>query len=114
MISEWKDQTEKKIIVHYDNARPHIAKIVNDFLESHDMDKAPHPPFSPDIAPSDFYLFGYIKGLLAGKEFDSPEQLLSDVTQILEEIPTITLLKVFQQWESRLIHVIDSNGDYIE
>jgi histone-lysine N-methyltransferase SETMAR len=44
---------------------------------------AAHPPYSPDLAPSDFYLFGHMKGLLRGEPFETGERLLSAVEGIL-------------------------------
>jgi hypothetical protein len=38
---------------------------------------AAHPPYSADLAPSDFYLFGHVKGLLREESFEIEEQLLS-------------------------------------
>jgi hypothetical protein len=65
MLSEWNasDATEsnRKLIVHADNARPHTARFSVEFFEDHQMKTAPHPPYSLDIVPSDFYLFGYVK-----------------------------------------------------
>jgi hypothetical protein len=40
------------------------------------MKRAPHPTYSPDLGPSNFYLFGYVKQLLAGQEFPDGEALL--------------------------------------
>jgi hypothetical protein len=50
------------------------------------MKSAPHPPYSPDLAPSDFYLFGYLKGHLAGLSFEDADQLLAAVEGVLEGI----------------------------
>ena len=108
------EEPQKKIILHYDNARPHTSRKVFEYLESHNMEKAPQPPFSPDIAPSDFYLFGYVKNKLAGRSFRSPDELLSAVNEILDQISPETLMKVFQSWEERLIKVIEQKGEYIE
>ena len=102
------------MIIHFDNAPPHKGADTTEFLNFHGIIKAPHPPYSPDIAPSDFYLFGYIKALLAGRSFKSPQDLLDNVIEILSEIPKSTLLKVFNQWETRLQKVIASNGEFIE
>jgi hypothetical protein len=44
---------------------------------------AAHPPYSPDLAPFDFYLFDHVKGLLRGKSFETVERLLSAVEGIL-------------------------------
>ena len=114
MTADLIKESGKKMILHFDNARPHVSKKVLEYMDSHGMDRAPQPPYSPDIAPSDFYLFGYVKGLLAGRTFQSADELLSAVTEILNEISEKTLLRVFKEWEERLNQVIILNGDYIE
>jgi hypothetical protein len=38
---------------------------------------SPHPPYSPDLAPSDFYLFGKVKNLLTGKKFASADDFFT-------------------------------------
>ena len=49
------------MIHHFDNARPHTANQVKNYFDENGFERAPQPPYSPDIASSDFYLFGYIK-----------------------------------------------------
>jgi histone-lysine N-methyltransferase SETMAR len=61
--------TNRKSIVHADNARPHTARMALQFMEQNLTQRAPHPAYSPDLAPSDFYLFGYVKQLLSGCQF---------------------------------------------
>ena len=53
---ELGDRTHKVILLH-DNARPHVAKPVKTYLENIKWDVLPHAPYSPDLAPSDYYLF---------------------------------------------------------
>ncbi|KAG5320966.1 MOS1T transposase, partial [Pseudoatta argentina] len=50
-------QRHDKVIFLHDNARPHVAKPVKTYLETLKWEVLPHPPYSPDIAPSDFHLF---------------------------------------------------------
>jgi hypothetical protein len=57
------------------------------------MKRAPHPPYSPDLAPCDFYLFGYIKGRLAGASFEEPHQLLQAIDATFQSIEKATLEK---------------------
>ena len=114
MTATLREESGQNLILHFDNARPHVSKIVSEYLESHGMKRAPQPPFSPDIAPSDFYLFGYIKGLLAGRSFQSADELLSAVIEILNGISGKISMKVFKEWEERLNQVIYLNGEYIE
>ena len=44
------------LLMHY-NARPHIAYITKEAIQTHDWEVLPHPPYSPDLATTDFYLF---------------------------------------------------------
>jgi hypothetical protein len=50
------------------------------------MKSALHPPYSPDLAPSDFYLIGYVKRCFAGLSFEDVDQLLAAVEGVLEGI----------------------------
>ncbi|EGI69030.1 Mariner Mos1 transposase, partial [Acromyrmex echinatior] len=53
------------VIFFHDNARPHVAKVVKKYLETFKWDVLPHPPYSPDIAPSDYWLFRRMQHNLA-------------------------------------------------
>ena len=45
------------VILLHDNARPHVVKAVKKYLETFKWNVLPHPPYSLDIAPSDYWLF---------------------------------------------------------
>jgi hypothetical protein len=62
------------------------------------MKQAPHLPYSPDLAPSDFCLFGYVKGNLMGCRAETPSELLVRIRVILAEIPRETLNTAFLEW----------------
>lgn len=49
--------TRRGVILQHDNARPHIARTIRDTLTRLDWEVLPHPPYSPDLAPSDYHLF---------------------------------------------------------
>jgi len=51
------EQRHNKVILLHDNARPYVTKVVKKYLETLKWDVLPHPPYSPNIAPSDFWLF---------------------------------------------------------
>jgi hypothetical protein len=62
------------------------------------MEQAPRPPYSPDLAPLDFFLFGYVKGKLMGYRDETPSEFLVRIRVILAEIPRDTLNAVFLEW----------------
>jgi transposase len=103
-----------RLTIHMDNAKPHNAKVTIQFIEDNRMKRLPHPAYSPDIAPSDFYLFGNVKRKLEGLMAETPEELFDNVISILLEIPLEELHRVFNEWVRRVEAVIDANGDYIE
>jgi hypothetical protein len=55
-------------------------------------------PYSPHLAPSDFFLFGYVKGKLMGYRAETSSELLVRIWIILAEIPQETLNSVFLEW----------------
>ncbi|UYV63882.1 hypothetical protein LAZ67_2005882 [Cordylochernes scorpioides] len=51
----------RKVLLVHDNARPHAARTTQTLLENLKWEIFTHPPYSPDLAPSDFHLFPVIK-----------------------------------------------------
>jgi hypothetical protein len=76
------------------------------------MISAPHPPYSPDLAPLDFYLFGYVKRCFAGLSFEDADQLLAGVEGVLEGIEKVTLQAVFLECMDKVRKCIGTNGDH--
>jgi len=62
-----------KIILLHDNARSHVAAPVKTYLETLKWEVLPHPPYSPDIAPSDYHLFRSMTHGLSEQHFTSYE-----------------------------------------
>ena len=59
----------------HDNARPYKAKVVREMLSSMGMIELPHPPYSPDLSPCDFWLFNIVKSTCLAR-FLIPDCLL--------------------------------------
>ena len=67
-------QRHDKVILFHDNARPPVAKSVKSYLETFQLEVLPHPPYSRDIAPSDFHVFRSMTHGLADQRFHSYEE----------------------------------------
>ena len=89
--------TNMKIL--HDNARPHVTQGVRTYLDRKGIVIIDHPPYSPDLAPSDFWLFDTIKRQL---------------TSVVENIPKNKYLKTFKKWLERLDLCIKNDAYYFE
>ncbi|GFT70950.1 putative DD34D transposase [Trichonephila clavipes] len=60
---------KKKVLLHQDNAQCH--KSMKSMTKLHELgfELLLHPPYTPDLAPSDFFLFSDLKRMLAGQKF---------------------------------------------
>jgi hypothetical protein len=76
------------------------------------MRLATHPPYSPDLTPSDFFLFEHVKNCLQGITFHSHDELLAGIVVGLRWIAIETMERVFEHWMERLEWVSQDNGDY--
>ena len=65
----------EKVILKHDNARPHVATPVKTYLETLKWEVLPHPPYSPDIAPSNYYLLRSMAHGLSDQQFRSYEDI---------------------------------------
>ncbi|UYV61193.1 hypothetical protein LAZ67_1003770 [Cordylochernes scorpioides] len=65
----------KSWILRHDNAPAHTALKLSKFLQDHSTSVFPQPPYSPDLAPCDFFLFGKLKKKLKGRKFQSIEEI---------------------------------------
>ena len=74
----------------------------------------PQPPYSPDMAPCDFFLFPKIKRTLKGRRFAAIHDIKSASLKELKAIPNIEFEKCFEDWKKRWHKCIISNGDYFK
>ncbi|UYV71886.1 hypothetical protein LAZ67_9000881 [Cordylochernes scorpioides] len=88
-------------ILHHDNARPHTAHLVTSFLAKNWTEILPQPPYSPDIAPNDFFLFPKLKAVLKGRHFDTREDIIEKSLLALKSIPKEAYKNCFDNWEKR-------------
>ena len=62
------------VLLQHDNARPHTARSTVATIQDLSFECHPHMPYSPDLVPSDFHVFGPLKEAKEGKYFRSEER----------------------------------------
>lgn len=103
-----------RIILQHDNARPHLAKQVKETLKILGWEVLPHPPYSPDISPSDFYLFRSMQHSLAGLTFNSYEDIEKWIDQWIATKDRDFFYRGIHSLHERWSKVIVANGKYFD
>ena len=99
--------------MHFGNFPIHKSKQSSQKIEERGLVLLEHPPYSPDIAPSDFWLFRFIDEKRKGTIASDENELISQTLKILEKIDLTVLGTVFKEWIKRLHMVIESGGEYL-
>ena len=73
-----------------------------------------HLPYSPDITPSDFYIFALLKSCQSGRNFNNSIEIQETMDEWLQGKPKKFYQKAFQELPNRWQNVIDSEGNYFE
>ena len=69
-----------------------------EFFATNQITMLEHPAYSPDLAPSDFFLFPKIKAILKGRHFDDVDDIRSNTTAALKAIPQNQFQNCFEGW----------------
>jgi hypothetical protein len=69
-------------------------------IQANNLTRLSHPADNPNLAPVDFWPFGYLKVMLEWSSFETSEELQENVTDILMSIPTSTFRAIFEEWKS--------------
>lgn len=104
----------KKILFHHDNAPAHSSLLTTEKLIKLRYELLPHPPYSPDLAPCDFFLFPNLKKSMAGKRYRSNEEVIAATEAYFEELPKTYYTEGLKKLEYRWEKCVDLQGDYIE
>ena len=73
-----------------------------------------HPPYSPDLAPSDSFLFSKLKVALGGQRFSTNEEVINFVNNYFADKDANYYLEGLMRWEHRWEKCVVLQGDYVE
>ena len=106
--------TAKNWQLHHDNAPAHSSHLFQYFLEKHGIPVLQQPPYSPDMAPCDFWLFPKLKTTLKGYRFESREEIMQNATAEMNTFPKEAFQKCFRHWKHRWAKCVQAQGAHIE
>ncbi|KAL4090659.1 hypothetical protein QTP88_025453 [Uroleucon formosanum] len=103
---KWRTETW---FLHHDNAPAHSALSIREFLADKKIPVVPHPPYSPDLAPCDFFLFPKLKFALKGQRFQDVEEIKANTAAELKVLTSEQFQRTFEKWQDRWNHCILAN-----
>ena len=105
--------TRRGVIFHQDNSRPHTSLVTRNKLLGLGWEVMPYPPYSPDLAPSDYHLFRSFQNHLNRKIFESNETVKNELSQFIASIKQTFfesgIMKLAERWQK----AIEQNGQHI-
>jgi len=90
------------------------ALLIREFFMKHEATLVPQPPYSPDLAPEDFFLFPKLKPSLKGGRFLAVEEIEENSLWDLRAIPQNTFQDALQNRKNHWKRCIKSGGEYFE
>lgn len=103
-----------KVVFLQDNARPHTAILTQKKIVQLKWDLLPHPPYSPDISPSDYYLFLSLDNHMRNKNFDTADGLQTEILSFFQNKPPEFYKRGIDKLPDLWQKVVDNNGDYFD
>jgi len=108
---KWQNQN---LIINHDNAPAHRSFKVSQFLAKNNMTVVPHPSYSPDLAPCEFFLFPKLKLRMKGRRFNTIEEIQEESQRVLDTIPKRDVQGYFQAWQKRWDRCVRAKGEYLK
>ena len=90
----------RKVIPQHDNARPHTALLTLEKIENMGWEVLPHPPYSPDLAPSDYDLFGFVKNQMRGQHYETNEALQTAVRHVFGQLERSSTAREYSNFQN--------------
>ncbi|GFN81106.1 histone-lysine N-methyltransferase SETMAR [Plakobranchus ocellatus] len=91
-----------------------VANLTQQWLQRYGWEILPHPAHSPDLAPSDFHLFGPLKRHLGGMAFETEDDLISELRNWFDNLDVdfsrVGINSLLSRWQK----YIDLHRNYVE
>ncbi|UYV61783.1 hypothetical protein LAZ67_1006524 [Cordylochernes scorpioides] len=104
----WKN---KNWLLHHDNAPAHTSLLVRDLLAKNNTLMMPQPPYSPDLAPCDFFLFPKLKKPMKGRRYTTLDVIKTASKEELKNIFEKLFFEVLRKLEKPLAQDALEAGD---
>jgi hypothetical protein len=98
----------------HDNAHPHTAAAMQVLIATFGWEQFDHPPYRPDLAPSDFHVFLHMKTFVGGRRFYGDNEVKEDLNTWFASLVASFYDAGIQQLLPRYDNSLNNDGNYVE
>jgi histone-lysine N-methyltransferase SETMAR len=100
-------------LYHWDNAPVHTAAMVSNWFDAHSVQRLEHPPYSPDLALADFFLFRKVKEELGGQSLDQ-ETIKNAWEGVTRSLSVVNFAAAFRSGLEQCKKCVRLGGEFVE
>lgn len=104
----------KGVVFHQDNARPHVSSLSLKKIKDLGWELLEHPPYSPDLAPSDYHLFRAMTNYFGKKKFNSSKEVKNDIIAFFASKHDTFYQSGIKKLVDRWGKTVANDGDYFD
>ena len=109
-----RGKLSRGVLFLQDNAPAHTAHETLRKIRDFGFELVDHPPYSPDLAPSDYHLFPQLKKHLKGTKFHSDSEVIAATEAWLEAQPSEFFYQGLEKLNDRCNKCVNLRGEYVE
>ena len=106
ILEKRHEKVSDKVLLLYDNAPVGKCNIVQAVIRKAVFVELNHPAYSPDISPSDYYLFSDLKKFLRGKNLSRDDETVDPVEDYLNNLDSKYFCKTIESLRDCWQHVV--------
>lgn len=121
MIEKFMEKDQKRMfgdgdwLFHQDSAPSHVSKSTMQYFANNNIpviSKDQWLPKSPDLAPMDYFVWGWMKNQLRKRKFTTMDGLKRAILSVWQILPQEFIENAFDSWPGRIQRVIDAKGGH--
>jgi hypothetical protein len=112
-IQQKRPGRRHEVILQHDKAQPHTANLTKAAIQELDWEILPHPPYSPDLAASDYHVFRSLSNNLCVVSFNNDAELQNWFDDFFTAKPANFFKRGIENLPDRWKAVVNNGGEYI-
>jgi histone-lysine N-methyltransferase SETMAR len=114
LVKKRPGKLHHRVLFQHDNAPAHSSRQAHATLREFRWEILPHPPYSPDLAPCNFFLFPKLKEHIKGVHWESISEVQKAVIDWFKSKDQSFYRDGLSRWRHRYEKCLELDGSYVE